>query len=202
MKTTAVVGIALIACLSSCGAFLTTGGQSEDQWEEISDFTMQPGTMNPAEAEQALNDQVPSDGQILPGSVTHRGSVTTPGGQVDFYSYRANDPEIGTQPVFCTATVANSSMSAGCGDQPPVEPAEPIQVAGESWGGRWRSADVVVQEDVARVEATAVDGTVYTITPINGFGYIEWPDERGSLELIAYDGEDSELGRAFAGLDR
>lgn len=193
--------MALVGCLSSCAAFLTTQGQPEDQWEEVFEFTMQPGTMDPGEAERALSDYVPP-GQLVAGSATHRGSVVAPGGEFDFYVYRAVDPDLGAKPAFCSATVAEFSMSAGCGDEPPAEPAEPIQVTGEGWGGSWRSVDFVVQQDVARVEATAVDGTVYTITPVNGFGFVEWPDERGSIELVAYDADGVELGRDIAGLDQ
>ncbi len=196
-----VTGVVVAVGLSSCGAFLVADSASEDQWEEVFEFDMQPGTMNPAEAEAALEGRM-SPARIVPGSATHRGSVMAPGGLVDFFSYRVVDPEMGPQAVFCTSTVAELSMSAGCGDQPPPQPAEPIQMNGESWGSSWGSAEFLVQDDVARVEATAADGTVYTVTPLDGFGYIEWPDERGSLELVAYDAAGEELGRAFAGLDR
>lgn len=197
----AVAGVVAAIGLTSCGWFLVADSAPEDQWEEVFEFTMQPGTMNPAEAEEAIHSQV-GPGRIVAGSVTHRGSVRAPGGSVDFFTYRVVDPELGAEPVFCTSTVAEFSMSAACGEQPPPQPPQPIQLNGESWGGAWRSADLLVQGDVARVEATAVDGTVYTVTPVNGFGYIEWPDERGSLELVAYDATGAELGRTFAGFDR
>lgn len=200
-RVASVLAVAAIAGgLSSCGRFLAVEAQPEEEWEEVFEFVIRPGTENPAEAERAINAFIGPEG-IVPGSAAHRGSVTAPGGQVEFYSYRQVDSAIGTQPMSCTAVVATSSMSAGCGDGPDVA-RQPIQVSGESSGGLWRSAEFSVQADVASVEATAEDGTVYTVTPLNGFGYIEWSDERGSLELIAYDAQDQELGRAFAGLDR
>lgn len=194
-------GLTLAGGLSSCGRFLAANPPPEEEWEEVFVFEMQPGTMNPAEAERAIGEQV-GMGELVSGTVVHRGSVRAPGGSADFYSYRAVDPDMGTQPMFCTSMIAGSSMSAGCGDQGPVQPTTPLQLNGESWGGYRRSAEFIVQADVVKVEATATDGTVYTVAPLNGFGYIEWPDERGSLELVAYDAQDQELGRAFAGLDR
>lgn len=199
--TLIVTGVVVAVGLTSCGRFLVADSTSEDEWEEVFEFDMQPGTMNPAEAEAAIDERIAPD-RIVPGSASHRGSVMAPGGLVDFFSYRMVDPNLGAQPVFCTSTVAEFSMSAGCGDQPPPQPAQPIQMNGESWGGSWGSAEFLVQDGVAQVEATAVDGTRYTVTPRDGFGYVEWPEERGSLELIAYDAAGEELGRAFAGLDR
>ena len=50
--------------------------------------------------------------------------------------------------------------------------------------------------------AIAADGTTYTIIPGDGLAFIEWPDHRGSLELVAYNDLGRELGRSFAGVDR
>lgn len=196
-----LAALAVGGALSSCGRFFESAQVPEEQREEVFEFDIEPGTMNPAEAEQAIIDQIAPD-RIVPGSATHRGSVTAPGGRADFFTYRMIDPGMGSQAGFCTSIVADFTMSAGCGDQPPPLPVEPIQIDGESWGGPWRTAEFSVQADVARIEATAVDGTVYTLRPLNGFGYIEWLDERGSLELVAYDADGKELGRTFAGLDR
>ncbi len=198
--TLVLIATVLMGGLSSCGRWLPVAAGPEQDWEEVFNFEMQPGTMNPAEAEEAVGDAA-GPGLLAPGSVVHRGSVAAPSGRVDFYSYRAVDPEVGQRPMFCTAMTAGSMASAGCGDAPEVI-TQPIHIGGESWGSAWRSVEFAVVEDVVRVEGTAEDGTVYTVSPLTGFGYIEWPDERGSLELVAYDGDGRELGRTIAGLDR
>lgn len=193
--------LVLLAGLSSCGRLFAVGTLAEEQWEETSEFEMQPGSMNPAEAEQALRDHV-RPAQVVSGTAVHRASVLAPSGSVDFFAYRVVDPDIGPQPVFCTLTVAGSSSFGGCGGEGLEIATHPVQVNGESWGGLWRTADFLVQDDVDRVVATAEDGTVYTVSGLNGLGFIEWPDERGSLELVAYDAAGDELGRTFAGLDQ
>ena len=188
-------GAALAVGLSSCRLPLGAETLPEEQREEVFEFELEPGGMAPAEVERRVDEMVP-EGRVVPGSGVHRATVTAPSGSVDFYSYRIVDPSLGPGPTMCTATVAGFGMGASCGgEEERVD--ETVWISGESWGGLWRSAEFLVDVNVDVVEATADDGTVYTITPVDGFGYVEWPDERGQLELVALDAAGEELGRAF-----
>lgn len=189
--------------VSSCGLAPLLDVSPEADFEEVSEFVMQPGTMSSAEAESFLIGRVAvANGELIPGSAIDVASVTGPGGEVHFLTYQAAGTEDPDETQFCSTTVTETAMFSGCGPQELGEPMGAVMVSGESWGDRWRLADFQVQDTVALVEATAADGSVYTVTPVNGVGYVEWPDERGSIELVAYDADGVELGRAIAGLDQ
>jgi len=196
-RRTALVtaAFAVTGILSSCADMLLAGPLPEDQWEEVFEFELDPGTRSAAEVERTVGGIIP-DGRIVPGSAAHRASIQAPSGRVDFYDFRVADSEMGPQPVFCSAMVSGTSMGAGCGNEPGIVEG-PVQPGAESWGDRWRSAEFLVEANVARVDAIAGDGTVYTIIPANGLGYVEWLDERGPLDLVAFDAQGQELGRSF-----
>lgn len=199
-----IAGLSLLTALvPSCGLAPILDVSSEDGFEEVSEFVMEPGTMSSGEAESFLIGRVAvGQGDLIPGSAHEVASVMGPGGEVRFLTYQSTGTEDSGRIQYCSTTITETVMFSGCGPQEAGEPTQAIMVSGESWGDRWRLVDFQVQDTVARVEATTTDGTVYTITPVNGVGYVEWPDERGSIELVAYDAAGTELGRDLAGPDQ
>jgi len=92
--------------------------------------------------------------------------------------------------------MSDSGGSSGCGAAPDLnQNDEPIRMQGGGGFDQWSEAEFTVSPDVVEVVGTAVDGTTYRIIPWDGFGYVQWLDDRGRLNLVAFDADGNELGR-------
>lgn len=193
---TVAAALVTIFALTGCGALGLAGVGRTEQ----SSFDLRPGSMSPEQALDAVNGGIPGGTTVIPGSVRHVATVDGPGGTIDFIEYREKEPQWGE--MTCQATIATDSSSSTCGppDEMGLPEGEVIANLGTASGDGWLSATVAVSDEVANLRATATDGTEYTMTPAEGFAYVEWPEERGSLVIVAYDADGTELGSITASM--
>ena len=196
-----------VSCLllSGCGLLLDPfagGAGPEEDWPEVFDFEMQPGDLVGDELEDRIMRFNPMDGELVPGSARHIAFVDGPGGRAEFYSAAfVNVPdEPGGRQHWCTMSEWANGGSAGCGPEPPADRPNRLQSDGAGASMLWQTAEFTVSDDTVLVRGVTDDGTEYTITPRNGFGWVAWRFDRGFMELTAIDAEGVEMESITIGI--
>lgn len=182
----------LASTLGGCWVTRVEGGP--EVGPEQFRFDMSPGPGRSELADELANRDALGDMAPANATAEHLASVDTPLGTVHIVTWRTAKGDV------CTGQFFEFSSSVGCG--PPVadEADEPIQARGTgSPDPEWYAYQFASTPEVRRVEATASDGTTYTVIPAGGAGLLVWPASRGPLTIRAYDGAGSELESLTAG---
>ncbi len=158
-------------------------------------FTVLPRAGAGPEAEALAESNTGGVQQYVPGSARLIGTINTPIGQVDLLRFQTTIDGVLND---CEGEFGNFGSSWGCGPvgQQPINPL-PVEadlaITGSGGSSDWSQAVIRVSDNVLRIEAVAEDGTMYSIAPAIGYGYIVWPTSRGDLTVTAYDGDGKEL---------
>ncbi len=186
-RSTPVLLVALALTLGACWVTTVEGGPPEPEQEQFR-FDMIAGTGRSELADQLANRDSLGDMAPADASAEHVASVDTPLGTVHVVTWQTANGDM------CTGDFFELSSSVGCG--PPIEePAEePIVTRGTgSPEPAWNAYQFSAAPEVRRVEATASDGTTYTVIPAGGAGMLVWPASRGPLTIRAFDAAGTEL---------
>lgn len=172
----------------------------EPRGVEIFEFHLEAGDMDGDDVERTAAGMGMAEGDIVPGSGRHIATVEAPSGTLDIVTYRVRHARHG--PMWCLMVRHRSGAHGGCGDDFDVEPRNAIEPGGATSSDEWRSAEFRTQAQVVEVVGIAEDGTRYTITPANGFGFVEWKTRRGAMTLTAFDAAGDDAGTAVVGTER
>ena len=182
-----VASIALIALITS-GCGLMRIDSAPDAGPEQFNFVINPGSGVSAESADAVANL--SDGVIE--DANHVGSVVTPLGKTDIYTYTQVNAD-GTW--SCQALVHRNGGSSSCGDGPPESPGPgEIRIGGVGTDDTWATLEMSVGDGIRSVVVTADDGTDYRTNVLSGFAIIVYPASRGRLVAQGFGGSDQPVG--------
>ena len=201
MSRVFVVVLVLATIAPACGRI----GFSQPRTERF-EFVTEAGLGRTAEAQRMLEKRLttndPTAGTLVDGTAEHLATIDVSGGTVDAFAWEEIDSD-GAR-VACNGTFAPSGAGYGCGpvteDRSSGLP-EPLFVDSVGFGDSWADATLRTDPDIARISATADDGTMYSVIPREGVAYIEWPIQRGDLRLTALAEDGTEITTADVPID-
>lgn len=169
--------------------------QSSDDRAETFEFV--PAPVERQEAVEVFREQFLAAPAILDeDSVTPIGKVETSAGAIVWAEFQVIDPEAGRQQ--CSGHAGPRGGGWGCGpigqEVPDDLQLPPVTLSATGSTGIWSEVEMRVNDDVAFLEAVALDGTTYRMEPIEGFAWMEWKSERGELVITAFDRDGESLG--------
>lgn len=174
-----------VLLLPACFVARVEGGPVEQGPEQFV-FTMVPGEGAGEAAHQAVDEM----GENVQDA-EHLAFVETPLGRVDLYRYsEVTDVE----ELTCRAVMTPGFGSAGCGLEGSGPGDDEVSPAGISVDGGWGVVEVTSGPMVARLSATADDGTVYRSNLLGGTAIIVYPLRRGELTLQGLNDQGQPVG--------
>lgn len=147
------------------------------------ELVMRPGSGPGARADE-LVEQIAGPDPIEPGSAVHIARAETPRGSVDLVSFQMADTSTNMAGLSCVGTVSLQGGSSACS----AGPAEDSFSGIEGWGsdGTWNETQFYGPDGTVTIEATAADGTTYTIQTQDRWGVLVWAAIHGELVSVLY----------------
>lgn len=168
------------------------GAAAEERWPEVFDFTVQPSTMDPQEAEAAA-ERYAFD-PPLDGTGRHLGTVRAPQGDTQLYRIAVIDPTDEGR-WECVIEVTDEELPGSvCRSAEEVEAGSAVTNPMGSVGVVWAWGLLVVGDEVDSLVGVTADGQRYTMTPIENVAFVQWRADRGDMRVAALDAEGFELG--------
>ena len=182
-----VTSIALVALVTSgCGLMRIDSGP--DVGPEQFNFVIDPGSGVSAESADAVASL--SDGVIE--DANHVGSVVTPLGKTDIYTYTQVNADGNWT---CQAVVHRNGGSSSCGQGPAESPgAGEIRIGGVGTTDDWATLELSVGDGIRSVVVTADDGTDYRTNVFSGFAMVVYPVSRGRVVAQGFGGSEQPVG--------
>lgn len=161
--------------MSGCG--LVVGGQPV---EGVEQFLFVPVVLGPDEFDlDGMRSLLQDVGDEAPVTLLSAHRIDTSLGPVEVADF-----DDGAD--LCRVMIGPASSSVRCGSNDPV-PGGEITLPSASSGSGWAEIEVAAGPGVSAVVAVATDGTRYRARVVDGFTYIVYPEERGSLRITPVD---------------